>query len=86
MPLSITSIKVIDPALGNSLGTLRQFVKLKREIEENTEISTKEKGQRIAGLQVNGVTLEDMCLDFTVPGYEDLELKVCDFPFIWPPC
>ena len=79
VPLSITSIKVIDPALGSSLGTLQQFADMKREIEEDTSISAEGKKKKIVNLAVNGVTLEDMCLGFTVPGYEDLELKVRTF-------
>lgn len=76
VPLTITSIKVIDPALGSSLGTLQQFVNMKHEIEENPDITSDEKAERISKLDVKGVTLDDMCLDFTVPGYDDLELKV----------
>jgi E3 ubiquitin-protein ligase TRIP12 len=76
VPLTITSVKVIDPALGSSLGTLQQFVDMKREIEGTPGITSEEKAKRISKLDVKGVTLEDMCLDFTVPGYDDLELKV----------
>jgi E3 ubiquitin-protein ligase TRIP12 len=75
-PLTIISIKVIDPALGSSLATLQQFVDMKREIEETADITSEEEAERITKLDVKGVTLEDMCLDFTVPGYDDLELKV----------
>lgn len=72
----MNSIKVIDPALGHSLSTLQAFVKLRKEIEADDNIKEDEKSARIAAIDVKGVKLEDMCLDFTVPGYEDLELKV----------
>jgi hypothetical protein len=49
---------------------------MKREIEETADITSEEKAERITKLDVKGVTLDDMCLDFTVPGYDDLELKV----------
>jgi E3 ubiquitin-protein ligase TRIP12 len=80
VPLAVTSIKVIDPALGSSLATLQKFVEMKREVEETADITSEEKAEKITKLDVKGVTLEDMCLDFTVPGYDDLELKVWEFP------
>ena len=76
MPPTITSIKVIDLALGSSLTTLQQFVDMKKEIEAMPDLTDKQKEGKIAKLAVKGVNLEDMCLDFTVPGYDDLELKV----------
>lgn len=76
VPLSVNSVKVIDPGLGHSLSTLQTFVKMKRTIESDGSLNEGEKAAKISAIEVNGVTLEDMCLDFTVPGYEDLELKV----------
>ncbi|KAG8844977.1 Ubiquitin fusion degradation protein 4 [Serendipita sp. 411] len=52
-----------------------EFVGLKTVVQEDPSLTTEEKKDRISRLQVNGVTLDDMCLDFTVPGYDDLELK-----------
>jgi E3 ubiquitin-protein ligase TRIP12 len=76
VPLNITSVKVVDPALGQSLSILQQFGNMKKSIENDESLSKAERSKRISKLEVNGVTLEDMCLDFTVPGYDDLELKV----------
>ena len=76
VPLSVSSIKVVDPSLGQSLGTLQQFGLRKKEIQADTEMSAKERTEAIAKVEVKGVTLVDMCLDFTVPGYDDVELKV----------
>lgn len=75
VPLTVTSVKVVDPVLGHSLATLQEFVELKKGIEANPNLSSEQKASSINSLDVNGVTLEDMCLDFTVPGYDDLELK-----------
>ena len=79
VPLTISSIKSVDPTLGNSLSTLQQFAQLKRAIEADDTLKKGERNKRIANLEVSGVKLEDMCLDFTVPGYDDLELKVSLF-------
>lgn len=32
---------------------------------------------RVEALTLDGVAIEDLCLDFTLPGYEDIPLKVC---------
>ncbi|KAG8830175.1 Ubiquitin fusion degradation protein 4 [Serendipita sp. 399] len=70
VPLTVSSVKLVDPALGHSLATLQQFVQ-----PETTTGGVPVKEGEPSESQVKGVTLEDMCLDFTVPGYEDLELK-----------
>ncbi|CAG8760709.1 14718_t:CDS:2, partial [Acaulospora colombiana] len=75
VPLNITSVKAIDPALGQSLSALQKFADMKKAIETDETLNQMERSKRISKLEVNGVTLEDMCLDFTVPGYDDLELK-----------
>lgn len=76
VPLTVSTLKFIDPPLASSLSTLQQFAKQKRAIEKDDNLKKGEKNKRIVNLDVNGAKLEDMCLDFTVPGYEDLELKV----------
>lgn len=75
VPLSVSTIKVVDPSLGQSLATLQQFVQRKKEIQADAKMNAKAKKEAITKVDVKGVTLEDMCLDFTVPGYDDLELK-----------
>lgn len=78
--LSISSVKAVDPALGKSLSTLRQFVNTKQSIESDGTISQQEKASALQDLQLDGAWLEDVCLDFTVPGFEDMELKVGSSP------
>ena len=76
VPLSISSLKAMDSALGKSLSTLRRFVNAKQDIENNDALSQDEKAAALQCLRLDGVRLEDLCLDFTVPGFEDMELKV----------
>jgi len=80
VPLSISSVKAVDSALGKSLSTLRRFVNAKRNIESDGALSQDEKVAALHGLQLDGVRPEDLCLDFTVPGFEDMELKVGSSP------
>lgn len=80
VPPSISSVKAVDSALGKSLATLRRFVDAKQNIENESALSQDEKVAAIRDLQLDGVRLEDLCLDFTVPGFEDMELKVSFSP------
>jgi E3 ubiquitin-protein ligase TRIP12 len=80
VPLSISSVKAVDSALGKSLSTLRRFVNAKQNIEGDSALSQNKKAAALEGLQLDGVRLEDLCLDFTVPGFEDMELKVGSSP------
>jgi E3 ubiquitin-protein ligase TRIP12 len=76
VPLSISSVKAVDSALGKSLSTLRRFANAKQNIESDGALSQHEKASSLQDLQLDGVRMEDLCLDFTVPGFEDMELKV----------
>jgi len=84
VPLSITSVKAVDSALGKSLSTLRRFANAKQKIESDDALSQHEKASALQGLKLDGVRLEDLCLDFTVPGFEDMELKVGSSPGLSP--
>lgn len=80
VPPSISSIKAVDSAIGKSLSTLHRFVNAKQNIEDDGTLNQDEKVVAIRGLQLDGVRLEDLCLDFTVPGFEEMELKVSSSP------
>lgn len=80
VPLSISSVKAVDSTLGKSLSIPRRFVNAKQKIESDSTLSEQEKASALQDLQVDGVRLEDLCLDFTVPGFEDMELKVGSSP------
>jgi len=74
VPLTIASLKLVDPTLAQSLSKLQAYADVKRDIEANVQLSAYAKRVAIANLAVDGVKLEDLALDFTVPGY-DIELK-----------
>lgn len=73
-PLTVAAVKAVDEDLGNSLSMLKQFVVNKRKIMEQGRLSPQQKAQKLARLQVHGATIEDMSLDFTLPGYPSIEL------------
>jgi E3 ubiquitin-protein ligase TRIP12 len=76
VPLSVSSVKAVDSALGKSLSMLHRFADAKQNIENDGALSQDEKVVALQNLQFDGVRLEDLCLDFTVPGFEDMELIV----------
>ncbi|KAG8770191.1 Ubiquitin fusion degradation protein 4 [Ceratobasidium sp. 428] len=73
VPLTLASLKMVDPALANSLSKLQAYGVARREVEANTSMSQEEKAAAYSDLTIHGAHLEDLALDFTVPGY-DIEL------------
>ncbi|KAG5340284.1 hypothetical protein C0989_002300 [Termitomyces sp. Mn162] len=66
VPLTITSLKLVDIDLASSLEKLQSIVTLKSQ-PPNNKLSRKV-------VKVEPVSIEDLALDFTLPGY-DIELK-----------
>ncbi|KAI1941985.1 Ubiquitin fusion degradation protein 4 [Ophidiomyces ophidiicola] len=71
---SIGAIKAVDPELANSLLTIKQFADVKSEIKANSSLTTEQKAHDIQACEVGGVRIEDMGLDFTLPGYPSIQL------------
>ncbi|KAG8894296.1 Ubiquitin fusion degradation protein 4, partial [Tulasnella sp. 403] len=74
VPVTLASLKVVDPALAQSLSKLQAYVDLKRDIEAKVATSAAAKRNALSDLVVDGTRLEDLSLDFTLPGY-DIELR-----------
>ncbi|KAI9099522.1 hypothetical protein DFS34DRAFT_579446 [Phlyctochytrium arcticum] len=64
----------IDPALYKSLLDLKKYVSQKDVIEGDTTLTPEEKAARLRNVTVKDARIEDLCLDFTLPGYPDLDL------------
>ncbi|KAL9084920.1 MAG: hypothetical protein Q9165_007873 [Trypethelium subeluteriae] len=71
---SLGAVASVDEHLANSLKMLKQFATLKQQIDENTSLSPAQKVQIIGRIEVAGSRVEDMGLDFTLPGYPSIEL------------
>jgi E3 ubiquitin-protein ligase TRIP12 len=61
---SMTAIANLDPSLHKSLSLLNEFIQQKNQQQEK-DSST---------IRIQGASIEDLCLDFTLPGYPDIEL------------
>ncbi|KAJ3069680.1 Ubiquitin-protein ligase [Podochytrium sp. JEL0797] len=68
-------IKLIDVNLHSSLSDVFKFAKLKAAITSDASLSAAEKTTRLSDLRVKDARLEDLCLDFTLPGYPSIQLK-----------
>ncbi|KAG6902593.1 hypothetical protein C0995_014600 [Termitomyces sp. Mi166 len=67
VPLTIASLKLVDIDLANSLEKLQSIVASKSQLQHN------KLSRKVA--KVESISIEDLALDFTLPGY-DIELKV----------
>ena len=74
VPLSLGAVKTVDESLASSLKLVKQFAIEKKNIEENPRMTAAQKASAIDGIQINGSRVDDLTLDFTLPGYSDIEL------------
>lgn len=73
---SLGAVKIVDPGLARSLKAIKKFSLAKKEIDEDPNRSPAQKVADTTDLAVDGVKLEDLCLDFTLPGFPNIELEV----------
>ncbi|KAF6840190.1 ubiquitin-protein ligase [Colletotrichum plurivorum] len=71
---SLGAVKVVDPGLARSLKTIKKFALAKKEIDEDPSRTPAQKVADTEAITIDGVKLDDLCLDFTLPGYPELEL------------
>lgn len=75
--LRFEDLHTISPAIGKSLEGLVSLCREKRTVEKNGSLSETQKLKAIEALLYRGATVEDLCLDFTLPGRSDWDMKVC---------
>jgi len=71
---TLAAVRSVDNDLANSLKMLKKFVKAKKDIDENPRLTPMQKVQKIQRITVDGASIEDLALDFTLPGYPNIEL------------
>ncbi|OGM45177.1 ubiquitin-protein ligase Ufd4 [Aspergillus bombycis] len=70
---SLGTVKAVDQHLANSLLLLKRFANAKVAVE-NKGLSEHQKRHALLNVEVDGVKVEDLSLDFTLPGYPAIEL------------
>ncbi|KAJ5776250.1 uncharacterized protein N7511_001261 [Penicillium nucicola] len=71
---SLGTVKLVDQDLAKSLIMLQQFVNAKDAIEKDDTLSPGYKTEAVQEITVHGVKVDDLSLDFTLPGYPAIEL------------
>jgi len=71
---SLGAIKAIDPGLASSLKLVKKFALAKKAIDEDPSRTAAQKVADTEKVSIDNVTLEDLALDFTLPGYPEIEL------------
>jgi E3 ubiquitin-protein ligase TRIP12 len=71
---SLGAVKTVDPQLAASLKLIKKFVVAKKAVDENPKLTPAQKVAHAEALTVDGVRIDDLGLDFTLPGYSSIEL------------
>ena len=66
---SLGAVKTVDAQLAKSLKLIKKFAMAKKAIEENGKLMAAEKVAAAETWSVDGVRIDDLGLDFTLPGY-----------------
>lgn len=74
VPLSLGAVRTVDPQLAQSLKLLKQYVSAKKDIDKKSHLSTAQRAYAARKFMINGARIEDLSLDFTLPGYPEVEL------------
>lgn len=71
---SLGSVKTVDPQLASSLKLIKKFAVAKKAIDENPNLTPAQKVEYAEALEVDDVHIDDLGLDFTLPGYSSIDL------------
>jgi E3 ubiquitin-protein ligase TRIP12 len=70
---SLGAIKAVDEDLAKSLVLLKQFADAKKKVD-NDNLSAAAKTATLNDIVIQDCRVEDLALDFTLPGYDSIEL------------
>ncbi|KAI8931697.1 hypothetical protein NX059_011342 [Plenodomus lindquistii] len=71
---SLGAIKTVDNDLANSLLLLKQFADAKNRVVDDNTLSPAQKNEALQSITIQDCRVEDLALDFTLPGYNSIEL------------
>jgi E3 ubiquitin-protein ligase TRIP12 len=71
---SLGAVRSVDKDLANSLKLLKKFAEAKKKIDENGRMTAADKVQAVQEIEIDGAHVDDLALDFTLPGYSTIEL------------
>lgn len=71
---SLLVVRTVDEDLARSLAKIQEYADLKQRIEQDIHSTPAQKVRAIQKIMVDGAKIEDLMLDFTLPGYPSIEL------------
>ena len=82
--LELSDMQFIDTTLFKSLSQLNDVVVKKKAMEKDRSHTPETLRLALGNLTLDGLPIEDLGLDFVLPGYAGIELKVCKIPRVLP--
>jgi E3 ubiquitin-protein ligase TRIP12 len=71
---SLGAVKAVDPGLARSLKAIKKFAMAKKDIDEDPTRTPAQKVADTQAITIDDSKVDDLCLDFTLPGYPEIEL------------
>ncbi|KAH7066506.1 hypothetical protein FB567DRAFT_261752 [Paraphoma chrysanthemicola] len=71
---SLGAIKSVDQDLAKSLSLVKQFADAKKLVDEDSTLTAADRTTALHNITVQDCRVEDLALDFTLPGYSAIEL------------
>uniref|UniRef100_A0A1A7XPD7 E3 ubiquitin-protein ligase n=1 Tax=Iconisemion striatum TaxID=60296 RepID=A0A1A7XPD7_9TELE len=75
MSISSHDLTNIDPGVAKSIQHLEDIIRQKKRLEQDRSQTRETLQQALESLNMNGCSVEDLGLDFTLPGFPNIELK-----------
>ncbi|XP_067450592.1 E3 ubiquitin-protein ligase TRIP12 isoform X2 [Thunnus thynnus] len=75
MSVSSHDLVNIDPGVAKSIQHLEDIIRQKKRLEQDRSQTRETLQQALESLNMNGCSVEDLGLDFTLPGFPNIELK-----------
>merc|ERR1711915_338250 len=70
----VADLKGVDPDIAKTVTHLQGIVHKKLKLDNDRALSATERQDQISQLTMDGCPVEDLGLDFTLPGYPNIEL------------
>lgn len=71
---SLGAVKAVDPMLAKALKLIKKFANARKEIDEDPNRTPAQKVADTEQVVIDNTKIEDLCLDFTLPGFPGIEL------------
>lgn len=72
--LKLSDIKHVMPSLSKFVEGMVDVMKEAHLIKADSSLTLEQRSERISNLRYDGCRLEDLCINFTVPGFSEIEM------------